>query len=179
MAKSVLIKNVVQAENIDALNRSFKYASADLDNGAVFGAGAISSAAGEGEVFTIAVPATGSLSGLWMAANPIDNIVTDAMGNEYKIDNKDPRNFTNKAGKVFSGIKPQVGDIITMTADGISGTADDYVVAANGATKLAFANEAGAGLTFKVLETTYITIASANAIGSQRVTAYKLECVNN
>ena len=50
MAKSVLIKNVVQAENIDALNRSFKYASADLDNGAVFGAGAISSAAGEGEV---------------------------------------------------------------------------------------------------------------------------------
>ena len=48
---------------------------------------------------------------------------------------------------------------------------DDY--------RLKFASAAVEGLSFKVVETTYISIAGVNAIGSQRVTAYLLECVAN
>ena len=38
---------------------------------------------------------------------------------------------------------------------------------------------AGTGLSFAVVETTYISIGGATPIGSQRVPAYLLECVAN
>ena len=61
----------------------------------------------------------------------------------------------------------------------IEGVANNYVVAAQDTNKLTFAAAAGDGLAFSVVKTTYITVASANNIGSQRVTAYLLECVQN
>lgn len=178
MAKSILIPTLTAAKNIDTLNRSF-VASVDLDNGNVFGKGNLSTSADKSQVYGVTKPATGSLSGLWMAFSAEDNVVTDGLGNQYKVGNLDPRAFTNASGLVFSGFKPQAGDLILISADGITGTADDYAVAANDSYKLAFASAAGAGLTFKVVETTYISVASANNIGSQRVTAYLLECVQN
>ena len=114
-----------------------------------------------------------------MAFSAEDVVLTDDLGNQFKVGTLDPRAFTNKAGTVFSGFKPQVGDLVLISADGISGEAKDYAVAANGASQLAFADAAGAGLSFKVVETTYISLASANNIGSQRVAAYLLECVAN
>ena len=179
MAKSILIPSLVAAKNVDSYNRSFKSTTADIDNGNVFGKGDLSTAADESQVYGVTQPATGSLSDLYMAFTAEDVVISDELGNQFKVGNLDPRSFTNKAGLVFSGFKPQEGDIIVISADGISGTADDYVVAANGAYKLAFASAAGAGLTFKVIETTYISLASANNIGSQRIKAYKLECVQN
>ena len=176
MAKSILIPTLVAAKNIDSLNRSF-VSTADLDNGNVFGKGELSTNAGESQVYKTVTPATGSLSGLYMAFSAEDVVLTDDLGNQFKVGTLDPRAFTNKAGTVFSGFKPQVGDLVS--ADGISGDAAAYAVAANGASQLAFAEAAGAGLSFKVVETTYISLASANNIGSQRVPAYLLECVAN
>ena len=114
-----------------------------------------------------------------MAYSPEDVVLTDGLGNQFKVGTLDPRAFTNIAGTVFSGFKPQVGDLVLVSADGISGEANSYAVAANGTSKLAFAGDAIDGLSFKVVETTYISLASANNIGSQRVVAYLLECVAN
>ncbi len=176
--KAVLQLMAVQAKNIDVLNQSFIH-TADVDNSNVFVKEDASIAEGEGEVFTVSAPATGSLQGLWMAYSPEDNIVTNELGEQFKIGDLDPRAFTNKKGLVFGGFKPQVGDRIVVSEDGISGTADDYVVAVDGAMKLAFAEAASTtALCFKVEKAHYLSIADGS-LGSQRTKAYVLECVNN
>lgn len=176
---AVLEQTLTAAKNVDIYNGSFIYEDADLQNGSVFAKGDEYSE----QVYEIEAPATGSLNGLWMASSPVDTILTDATGNQYKPGILDPRAFTNPAGLVFSAFKPQVGDIITISADGIDGDYDDtmlYVNAANGEFKLEFGTTQTANaLSFKVIKPTYISVASANAIGSQRIVAYKLECVAN
>ena len=180
MAKAILVPTLTAAKNVDIFNRSF-VSTADLDNGNVFSKGELSTDANESQVYQTATPATGSLNDLWMAFTAEDVVLTDDLGNQFKVGNLDPRAFTNTAGTVFSGFKPHVGDLIVLSADGINGTIDDetYVVATNGSSKLAPAAAAIDGLSFKIVETTYISVASANAIGSQRVPAYLLECVAN
>lgn len=178
MAKSILIPSLIAAKNIDALNRSF-VSTEDLDNGNVFGKGELSTNTGEGQVYKTVKPATGALKGLWMAFSPEDTVLVDDLGNQFKVGNLDPRAFTNVKGNVFSGFKPAVGDLVLMSANGITGAAKAYAVAKNGQSTLDFADNAIDGLSFKVVETTYISVASANNIGSQRVTAYLLECVAN
>ena len=159
MAKSILIPSLIAAKNIDTLNRSF-VSKTDLDNGNVFGKGELSTNAGESQVYQTVTPTTGSLTGLWMAYSPEDVVLTDGLGNQFKVGTLDPRAFTNIAGTVFSGFKPQVGDLVLVSADGISGEANSYAVAANGTSKLAFASAAIDGLSFKVVETTYIRMCS-------------------
>lgn len=176
---AVLEQTLTAAKNVDIYNGSFIYEDADLQNGSVFAKGDEYSE----QVYEIEAPATGSLNGLWMASSPVDTILTDATGNQYKPGILDPRAFTNPKGLVFSAFKPQVGDIITISADGIEGDYDDtmlYVNAADGEFKLEFGTTQTANaLSFKVIKPTYISVASANAIGSQRIVAYKLECVAN
>lgn len=176
MAKSILIPTLTTAKNVDALNRSF-IGEVDLDNGNVFGKGELSASANESQVYEATAPE--ELTGLWMAYSPEDVVLTDGLGNQFKVGTLDPRAFTNTAGVVFSGFKPQVGDLVLISADGIEGEAAAYAVAAAGSNKLKFAAAAVEGLSFKVVEATYISVASANNIGSQRVTAYLLECVAN
>ena len=176
---AVLEQTLTAAKDVDIYNGSFIYEDADLNNGSVFAKGDEFSE----QVYEIELPATGSLNNLWMASSPVDVILTDATGNQYKPGILDPRAFTNPAGLVFSAFKPQVGDIITLSAEGITGEYADtmlYVNAVDGASKLAFsATQASNALSFKVIKPTYISVASANAIGSQRIVAYKLECVAN
>ena len=85
-------------------------------------------------------------TGVWMAYSP--EIVTVVSGTKkYKGINPDPRDFTNLAGEIFTAFKPQVGDIITMTADGIGDTAigtNTYAVAKDGQYKLDWASAANA-----------------------------------
>ena len=180
MAKAILIPTLTAAKNVDTYNASF-VSEADLDNGNVFSKGELSTEASESQVYQAVTPTTGSLSGLWMAFTAEDVVLTDELGNQFKIGNLDPRAFTNKAGTVFSGFKPQVGDLVLLSADGIEGEAssNDYVVAQDSKSTLKFNTAAIEGLSFKIVETKYISVASANAIGSQRVTAYLLECVAN
>ena len=83
-------------------------------------------------------------TGVWMAYSP--EIVTVVSGSlKYKGLNNDPRNFTNLSGEVFDAFKPQKGDIITITADGIGPTSigsNTYAVAKDGQYKLDWASAA-------------------------------------
>lgn len=170
--KTVLVPTLVAAKNVDSYNASFVDASNEYENGAIIAAGDYSSE----QVYEVA--AVSELHNLFMVFSPEDTIITDAAGNEYKIGINDPRTFTNVAGKVFSAYRPQVGDKILISAEGIKGTADDFAVAAAGENKLQFASAAVDGLSYKVLDANaYISIGGAAAIGSQRVAAYLLECV--
>ncbi len=176
MEHAIFIPSSVMATNVDSLNRSFK-ASRDVDNGSVFVKGALSTTSGEGQVFTAGLPTANTL-GLWMAFTAEDTIVTIG-GNQYKLDLVDPRLFTNITGLVFSGFKPMVDDIITISADGILGEEDDYIIADPTTGKLKFASAKGTGMAWEVLEKTYLSVAGASAFGTQRVTAYKLQCLAN
>lgn len=174
MAHSVLIPEAIAATNVDSYNRSV-VVSADIDNGNILVMGAKSSTSGESEVFSVSQPAS-ALTHLWMAYSGDEIVLTDA---RYKGLDPDPRNFFNASGKVFSAFKPQIGDIILITADGLTGTksTNQYVIAASGTYKLTWASGAISGLSFKLLsDQKYISLATG-AIDTQRVRAYEFECV--
>lgn len=177
MAYGVLIPRAIMAKDIDSLNRSVVDAAA-IENGSVMVMGARSTTAGMEEVFEVSQPATGSLTGLWMAYSGDEVVLTDS---KYKGLDPDPRNFINAAGKVFSAYKPQLGDIILVSADALAGTFIDgtttHVNATNGAWKLTWGNSQTASvLSYKLLDVKYISLATGG-IDSQRITAYELECV--
>ena len=177
MAKTVLVPTDIVAKNIDAYNRTV-INDADIDNGAVFQMGALSTDADKKEVFEIATPETGAgLKNLWMAYSP-EVVLTVSGDFQAKGIDADPRNFTNVKGIPFDAYKIQVGDLVTMTAEGFSApyNHEAYAVAQNGSNKLAFAGAAIEGVTYKVLGETQIVIASGN-VGSNAVKAYLLECV--
>ena len=179
MAKSVLIPLQVAAKQLDTLNKSF-ISSADVENGQIFAKSTLSTTADESEVYTITTPATATLSGLYMAWSPEDVILTAADGNQYKVGDMNPQNFTNVAGLVFSGFKPQVGDRILISADGFTGAkgvSDTHAVGTDGQDKLVWGTAAGNGLSFALEAVSYISIATG--FGSQRKVAYIMECVKN
>jgi hypothetical protein len=172
----VLIPEAIAALNIDAYNRSFMCSASSLDNGMVFQSTTRNWASGSGaEVFNIAAPATGSLVGLWMVYAGDEVVVTDL---RYKGLDPDPRNFYIAQGKVFSGFKVNVGDIILATADAFTGSPDAYANAANGAYQLTWGTTpvGTAATSFKKIGTKYISLGTGG-IDSQRVTAYELECI--
>lgn len=177
MAHGIVIPNQYVAKDIDAYVRNAKSAS-DIDNGSVFNLATKSATAGEGEVWTATAPATGALTGLWMAFEP-EVVVTVSGTSQYKGLDPDIRNFYNVAGNVFTAIKPQIGDIITLTADAVAGTisTNTFVVATNGALKLTWAAAAVTGLSLKLLATNYITIGTGTLGATGRVTAYQFEVV--
>lgn len=175
MTHAVLVQNKVAALNIDALNRPAVSASA-IDNGNVFNLLTNSTSSGS-EVWVATVPATGSLVNLWMAYEP-EIVITVSGNSKYKGLDPDIRNFYTPAGTVFSAFKPQLGDILLMTAAGFTSgsVTEDFAVAKDGAYLLDWAAAPITGLTLKLLETSYISLATG-AIDSQRVTAYRLEVI--
>ena len=80
-------------------------------------------------------------TGMWMAYSPEIVTIETASGKLYRGLSNDPRDFTNLGGYVFDAFKPQKGDIITLSADGITGSKStgDYAVATNGQYALAWA----------------------------------------
>lgn len=169
----VVIQNQVRAMNVDALNRTAKSASA-IENGHVFNLLTRSAVAGEGEVWVATAPATGALSNLWMACSP-EIVVT---GSKYKGLDPDPRNFSHAIGDMIDCFKPEIGDLITLNDDALTGTkgANGYVVATDGDFQLNWGASAVSGLSLKLIETTYFSIG-LGSIGTQRVTAYLFEVV--
>ena len=115
---SVLIPSAIAAMNIDSLNRNVISAS-PIDNGNIFAMGVQYTSGSLTEVFAVAQPSAGSAVGMWMAYSGDEIVLTEA---KYKGLDPDPRNFFNAAGKVFSAFKPQIGDIIVLTADAFSNT---------------------------------------------------------
>lgn len=176
----ILVPEAIAAAQVDAWNRSVISASA-LDNGNVVVLAAKSSTSGEGEVWTATEPSTSAgLTGLWMVYSGEEIPVTDS---RYKGLDPDPRNFWTPAGKVVSAYKPQLGDIILVNAEALTGTyianTTTHVNATNstGGYKLLWGNSQTASvLSYKLLGVKYFSLATG-AIDTQRITAYEFECV--
>lgn len=181
MAHNVLIKDKVAAKSIDAYVRSAVLAGNTCDAGNLVTLLTKSATVGESEVWTAGSPTTGSLIGLWMVDEAGINILVDG-SNSYALGDPDPRNFYVGIAKVFTAIKPVAGDIITMTADGITGTrtSEGYAVATTADRKPNWSavGLVGTALTMKLLGVTYISIGTGT-IGTQRVASYQFEVLNN
>jgi hypothetical protein len=179
---AILVQNQVAAMDVGIYNRSAVSNTLDFDNGNIFRLDTCSSATGESEVW--AISASGSETsrhGLWMAASPEVPITTDDTL-EYRGLNQDPRRFYNIHTKVFDAFKPQIGDIITLSADAFGDTTPLAYANSGSTSYLLHWNAAllgsGSNLGFRRLATTYLSVGTG-AIDNQRVTAYKLVCEGN
>ena len=182
MAYGVLIESMIQAKNIDALNRSVK-AEVDIDGGNLI---ALTAPTTQGnDVWTAAKPATGSLGGLWIAYNP-EVKYTFVNGKVYAGLSADARDYTNVAGEVFDAFKPQIGDEIVITKDCVAAddvasvVAGDFLEAVDGEATFARV-AAGTGATegstaFEVEWVGSVEFPKAG-IGVEKVKAFKAVCV--
>ena len=178
MTHAVVVLNKVAATDVDAFNRAaISHASAsteDIDNGWVFELLTKSTTTGEGEVWLATKNTTTTITNLWMAYSP--EIVTVVSGsNQFKGIDNDPRNFYNINNQLFDAFKPQIGDVITLTADALdSSTPQAYAIAVSSTFKLTWNGSPVSGLSLKYLETTYISLPQAGAISeTQHVAAFK------
>jgi hypothetical protein len=181
MTHNVLIQNKVAAEDIKSFNVSAINANDALDNGnaIVLATQDTAGTYGQTEVWDATQPKTATLSGCYMVYEP-EVVLTTSGTNVYKGLDPDPRDFSIAAGTVFSAFKPQLGDIITMTADGFvtgTGAASAFANAADSSYLFTWASSVGAGLSLSYIATTYISIGTGG-IDTQRVTAYKMKVVN-
>lgn len=175
---AVVIPNKCSFKDIDAYVRP-AIAQEDLDNGNIFSLVDQSATAGEGEVWNVTVPTTGSLTGLWMALEPEMPFVKNGTRVYHGLGTI--QDFYVSASTVFTAVKLVPGDIITLTAEAfVSGSTLGFGLAKTGSFKwtgaAAVAGDVGACI--KYLGTTYIPSADGS-IGSGRITAFKYVCITN
>ena len=182
MAKhGVLIESMIQAKNIDALNRSV-VSTVDVDGGNLI---ALTAPTVKGEDrWTASVPATGALGGLWIAYNPSVKY-TEVNGKMYAGLSADPRDYTNIKNHTFDAFKPKVGDEIIVTIDDVDTTgtnivAGDILESKDGQakfTRVVGSTGATSGHTaFKVEWVDTVDFPQAG-IGVEKVKAIKAVCV--
>lgn len=178
MAYSVLNAGNIMAQHIDSLVKSAK-ATVALENGNIISLGALSADAGEGEVYVAATPATATLKSAiyYMVNEP----AIPVLGTTHKFKGlvDDPTEFNIPAGTVFTCYRPQVGDEIIISEDGLAGSklTNTYVAPANNTAELTWAADtSGASLGYELIETTYIKIPGATFYNTRK-TAYKFRCV--
>jgi len=173
--------NILTLKSVDNKNNAllrYAWSASALDNGWVGNLQSQSSVTGYKEVWDFTQPTTGSLLGLWIAAEP-EVVITDS---KYGNINPDVRDFEISASKVFTARKLVPGDIIEITADGL-----------NDATVQAFANAAAtnyeftwadapagtAAMSLRYISTEYVPVASGSAMGDSRIPSYKFEVLYN
>lgn len=177
MAQNVMIPSAIAAQDVNAWVRD-AVAATNVDNGNLVILSALETTAGQTEAWTALTPSTSNgLTGVWVVYEPEEVRTAE----KYKNLDPDPRNFYVPDGIVFSCFKPQLGDIVTMTADGLAGTksTNTFVNATDGTGGLKpvwGATQTSSVFSMKLIETTYISIGSG-AIDSQRVVAYKFQVV--
>lgn len=180
MAYGVLIESMIQAKNIDALNRSVK-AEANVDGGNLI---ALTAPTTQGDDVWTAEAPDSELGGLWMAYNPEVKYIS-VNGKKFAGLSADARDYTNLAGEVFDAFKPKVGDEIVVTIDAIDSTgasavAGDILESKAGQTKLtrvAAATGATVGSTaFEIEWKGTIDFPKAN-VGIDKVVAFKAVCI--
>ena len=180
MAYGVLIESMIQAKNIDALNRSVK-AQIDVAGGGLI---ALTAPTTQGDdVWTAAAPSS-ELGGLWMAYNPEVKYIA-VNGKKFAGLSADARDYTNIAGEVFDAFKPKVGDEIVVTIDAVDATGADAVrgdileskASQTKLTRVAAGTGATEGSTAFVIEWKgTIDFPKAN-VGVDKVVAFKAVCV--
>ena len=110
--KGYMIEKRISAKDVEALNRSAVSAS-DVDGGAL-----VALAGYANGVFTATKATTGL--GNYMAYNPSEHL-TQVNGNVFAGLSKDPRDYTNLAGRTFDVFKPQAGvDVVAITDGNIA-----------------------------------------------------------
>ena len=176
MAYGVMIPTSVGAKDVDSWTRSAVCAS-PVENGTAVILTGKSATAGEAEAFTAVLPTTGNgLTGVWIAGEPEVVLTTG----KYKGLDSDVRNFRNEANKVFTVFKPQLGDLIELSADCFTGafSSNTHANCTDGASgKWVWGNSQTASVaSLKYLATKYISIGTG-AVDNQRVVSYLLEVV--
>ena len=180
MAYGVLIESMIQAKNIDALNRSVK-AEVDVAGGGLL---ALTAPTTQGDDVWTAEAPDSELGGLWIAYNPEVKYI-EVNGKKYAGLSADLRDYTNLAGEVFDAFKPKVGDEIVVTIDavdstGASAVAGDILESKAGQTlftRVAASTGATAGSTaFEIEWVGTVDFPKAN-IGIDKVKAFKAVCV--
>jgi hypothetical protein len=171
MSYGVVVPNKIAATDVDAYNRTAVCATA-VENGFLVELLTRSSTTGEGEVW-VATQSAGTLTNIWMVLGP--EVVSVVSGsNKFKGIDNDPRNFRYEIGDIIDVFRPVTGDILTLSADALSGSLNTYAIITSGSWKAVWGGSAASGLTLKYLETTYISLPQAGAISeTQRPTAYK------
>jgi len=180
----VLYVKQIAATNVDAWNRT-AVSGSDIDDGYVFRLDSQSGSATAlySEVWTTTVPSSNgsTLNNLWMSSSRGVNILYTANGLAYKGLEDDPRNFYVVSGSMISAFKPQVGDIVEMTTDCISGSkaSNTFINSADGVYQLAWgATQTSSALSFKYLGDDYLAIGNGK-MTTQHVTTYKFVCLAN
>ena len=178
MSNSVMIPNALAATNIDSYNRT-GVSALTLYNGNMVILSAYGAASGEAEAFTAIAPSTSNgLKDVWMVYDP-ELVWTGS----YRGLDPDIRNFSVAAGNVFSMFRPQVGDIFTITEDGLAtgtgpaGTATHIKATDGSGVKPEWVNAVSTTVfCAKYIALSYISIGTG-AMDNQRVTAYQFEVV--
>ena len=109
MAHGFIIESMIQAKNIDALNRSVTSAI-DVDGGGLV---------------SLAYPTTKG-NDVWIAYNPEVKYI-DVNGKRYAGLSADIRDYTNIAGETFDAFKPKVGDELIISIDAVDATGANAV----------------------------------------------------
>ena len=181
MAYGVLIESMIQAKNIDALNRSV-VSTINVDGGNLI---ALTAPTVKGEDrWTASVPATGTLGGLWIAYNPSVKY-TEVNGKMYAGLSADPRDYTNIKNHTFDAFKPKVDDEIIVTIDDVDATgtnvvAGDILESKDGQakfTRIAGGTGATSGHTAFKVEWVDTVDFPKSGIGVEKVKAIKAVCV--
>lgn len=160
MAKGFLIESMIQAKNIDALNRS-AISEIDVDGGCLV---ALVAPTTKGEDrWTAVAPNEDALGDLWMAYNPSVKYLS-VNGKEYAGLSADVRDYTNVAGKTFDVFKLKKDDEVVISVDCVESASQASVVA-------------GDILEAKADQTTFTRVAGATG-ATAGSTALKVELVD-
>jgi hypothetical protein len=177
MAHTVVVLRKAAATYVDSYVRPV-LAQQAMDNGYFFSLNGVSTAGSGVEAWIPVVPTTGSLSSLWMLKE--NEIPSISNGTNVYNGLGTIRDFYVSASQVATAVKPQVGDIIEVTAEAfVSGTAPtlgQHCVATNGTFLLTAQAAGGAGQDWVCREVTYLPFADGT-IGSSRLVTYRLECI--
>lgn len=124
--------------NIEAIT-----CASDLDNGNIVNLGGFAS--GEREIRTATLPVTATLETAEVLIVYTPEVMYEA--------GKNKKDFYNPANSVARAYHLTVGDIFTITDDGISGTSvvGKYLVPANGSAKLTVADDLSGNTRFAAL----------------------------
>jgi len=181
MANSIFIPRQIGAMDVAIWNRhaiASGSAMGDIDNGSVFNLPTKSTKVDEFEVWEATLSGSTITGQLWMAYS--GEYFSPELQPSFSAD--DANAFTNKNGKVFPAFMPQVGDLITVSADVLKtafATGDTHVVPVPEELKMDWVNsDPGTGLTYKLIQTIPLSFGAIglNNTGHQE-TGYILECI--